>query len=264
MNTKVKRRKINVARILVFILFVYLIVCLVMHVLKYPVKHYNITGNSYLSDVDVLRSANLTDYPPFFSIGLKSTSDKLKSNPFIIDAKVSYGFNLTLNIDIKENKPVLLIKSTNQILLSDGTKIDNDESITGIPMLLNNTPDEILKNLASSLSNVDDGILYMISEIEYNPSYNSNKQVIDPNRFLLSMSDKNLVFITAKKATLLNKYLDIVATDVITGNGTLYLDGDEDKYPFDLFDKTTQKVKDDKKDEKFVPSEGDEGIQHEN
>ena len=65
MNTKVKRRKINVARILVFILFVYLIVCLVMHVLKYPVKHYNITGNSYLSDVDVLRSANLTDNPPF-------------------------------------------------------------------------------------------------------------------------------------------------------------------------------------------------------
>lgn len=235
-NAKVKKvKRLNVPRLLVLILFVYILICIGMFVYKQPVNHYEITGNSYVSDVDIIRIAGLDKYPSFLSIRRKKVAKKLEQNPLIKEAKISYKWNFTINIDIVENKPLFVVKNTNQICLSDGTLIDNDNNIIGIPTLLNNTPDESLKMLSSKLNKVDNGILYMINEIEYQPSYSADNQAIDKNRFLLSMTDNNLVYITAKKADLLNKYLDIIATSQITGKGTLYLDGDENRYSFTKF-----------------------------
>lgn len=235
-NAKVKKvKRLNVPRLLVLILFAYLIVCICMYVYKQPVNHYAITGNNYVSDVDILRSAGLDKYPSFLSIRRKKTAKKIESNPLIKEAKISYGWNFTINIDISENIPLFIVKTTNQICLSDGSLIDNRDDIVGIPTLLNNTPDENMKTLAKKLSNVDSGILYMINEIEYQPSYNSNNQVIDKDRFLLSMTDNNLVYITGPKADLLNNYLDFISTSQITGKGTLYLDGNEGRYSFTKF-----------------------------
>lgn len=236
---KVKRKRLNIARTLVFILILYIIVCAAIYVYKAPVKHYEISGNYYLTDADILRELKLKDYPAFVSINAKKKARKLKENYLVKEAKISYGWNFTIKIEVDENDPLFIEKSTNQIYLEDGRKIDNTGEYVGIPMLLNTTPEEVLKLLATNLAVVDKGTLYMISEIQYAPSYNSKNQVIDENRFLLSMSDHNLVYITAKKAKLLNKYLDVIATNQITGNGTLYLDGDEDRYSFKLFDSTS-------------------------
>ena len=83
------------------------------------------------------------------------------------------------------------------------------------------------------MSKVKTGILYSINEIEYSPSYNtSSNKVIDNNRFLLYMNDKNTVYITAKRADVLNHYLNVIATNQIVGNGTFYLDGDENRYSY--------------------------------
>ena len=85
----------------------------------------------------------------------------------------------------------------------------------------------------------------MINDIEYKPSYNKENQIIDEYRFLLSMNDKNMVYINAKRLKSLNKYLDIIATNKITSNGTLYLDGTEDNYFFKKYEEvvTTKEVK---------------------
>ena len=74
--------------------------------------------------------------------------------------------------------------------------------------------------------NNDDNIIKLVSEIEYTPND------FDQKRFLLYMNDKNTVYITAGKADILNHYLNVIATNQIVGNGTFYLDGNENRYSF--------------------------------
>ena len=106
----------------------------------------------------------------------------------------------------------------------DGNQIPYEESFGALPMLLNNTPTESLVLLAENLSKIDRGVLGLISEITYTP-YNSTNTILDNNRFLLSMSDSNQVYINAKNCSWLNEYLDVIATNRITEPGTFFFDG---------------------------------------
>lgn len=234
---KVKRRRLNIARTLVFILFIYLVVCAGLYIYKEPVEHYEIKGNEYVSDAEILRMTSLVDYPPFVSVSANKVEKQLKKNPLIASAKVSYGWNFTIKIEVTENKPLFKVKATGKICLSDGTMMDDDGTIIGIPLLLNDTPEKHMRTLAKNMSLIDRGVLYVISEIEYDPSYNKEEQPIDEERFLLNMTDKNLVYVTAKKIKLLNRYLDIVSSPEVLerGNGTLYLDGSNKGYFFNPF-----------------------------
>ena len=230
---KVKRLRLNVARTLLFFLFIYFIVSIGIYIYKEPVKHYEITGLDYLNDAYILRKAGLTEYPPMVSIIPSEVEKKLESDDFIIDAKVSYGWDFQINITIEENTPMFISKSINKVVLLDGTLIDNDGSIIGLPVLLNDTTEVARNELALNLKKVDKGVLYMISEIEYTPTYSSSGVVIDDKRFLLSMDNKVLIYITANKASRLNDYLNILASINETDGGTLNLDSlVEGVYPY--------------------------------
>lgn len=234
---KIKKKRLNVARTLVFILFIYIIVCFCIYIYNEPVRHYEISGNKYLSDAFILDYLDLTDYPSIISIRPKKLSKKLENNPLISKATIKYGFNFYIYINIEENIPLFINKQTSEIILKDGSKIESNE-YQNLPIILNTVPDEILKKFTNKISEVDSGILTLISEIEYAPSYNSQGQIIDDSRFLLYMNDQNLVYLTARRAQLLNQYLNIIATPSIKGTGTLYLDGNEERYSFIYFDKT--------------------------
>ncbi|HQC83556.1 MAG TPA: hypothetical protein PLB45_01615, partial [Bacilli bacterium] len=67
---KVKKKVLNIPRTLVFVLFIYIIVSIGYYIYEKPVSHYEITGNSFLSDNDVIRYLNLQDYPSFISINV--------------------------------------------------------------------------------------------------------------------------------------------------------------------------------------------------
>lgn len=232
---KVKKKRLNIARTLVLVLFIYIIVCVGVYLYQEPVRHYEIKGNSRLTDMDIIRYLSLEDYPSFVSINTKKIKNSLEDNVLIKKAKVKYGWNFSLVIEIEENSPTFVYKNEDKICLSDGTLIEyNAIDAVGIPILLNATPEEQMRILASNLSSLDEGILYMINDIEYKPSYNSNNQIIDDYRFLLSMNDKNMVYVNAKKLKSMNKYLEVIATNKITSSGTFFLDGTEDRYPFIL------------------------------
>ncbi len=243
METREKKKikkKFNIARTLVFVLIIYIIVCLGIRIYKEPIRHFDIKGNKVLSDIEIIRDLGLNEYPSFAAVSPKKLSKELEKNPYVKSAKINYKWNFVLEIEIEENRPIFLVKLEDKVALSDGSLIDiYDNNLIGIPTLLNTTPDEIMKTLAKSLGGLNDGILYMINDIEYKPSYNSQNQVIDEYRFLLSMNDKNMVYINAKRLKSLNKYLDIIATNKITSNGTLYLDGTEENYFFKKYEPTT-------------------------
>ena len=224
---KGKKKKLNITRALVLILFIYIIVCFCAYIYKVPIAHYEISGNNLVSDADILRVLDLTEYPSYVSFNTKKAAKTLEKNPLIKEAKVSYGWNFYIHIDILENKPLFVVKPLNKICLSDGSLIDYTDDYVNLPTLLNQPTEEILTFLAKGLSDVDEGVLYTISEIEYRPSYSKDNKVIDANRFLLSMKDKNMVYITAKNAKVLNLYLDIIATKQLTFNATFFLDSDD-------------------------------------
>lgn len=232
---KVKKKRLNIARTLVLVLFIYIIVCVGVYIYQEPVRHYEIIGNEHISDIDIIRDLSLENYPSFVSINTKSLKKTLEDNVLIKKASVKYSWNFSLVIEIEENSPIFVYKALDKICLSDGTLIDySKENAVGIPILLNSTPEEQMKTLAQNLSNLDSGILYLINDIEYRPSYNSSNQVIDDYRFLLSMNDKNMVYVNAKKLKSMNKYLEVIATNKLVSSGTFFLDGTEDRYPFIL------------------------------
>jgi cell division septal protein FtsQ len=224
-NNKKKTKKVlNVPRIIVFLLLIYIIISLGIFVYKEKVHNYVITGNNYYKEIDIIRKSNLQDYPSFISINIFKLKSDLESDPLISKAKVSYGWNFTIKIDIEENTPVFVIKSSNNVVLKDGNQIPYDDSFGSLPILLNNTPTDSIVLLAEHLSEVDQGVLNLISEITYTP-YNSSNTILDNNRFLLSMSDSNQVYINAKNCTWLNEYLNVIATNRITEPGTFFFDG---------------------------------------
>ncbi len=142
MKTKTeKKKKINFARIIVVILFIYSLVCMGLYLYKEPVRHFEITGNTVLSDVDILREAGLSHYPSYVSVNPKKVAKKLESNPLIKKATVVYELHFYIHIEIEENKPLFLIKSTNQVCLADGSLIDYRDDFICIPTLLNDTPE---------------------------------------------------------------------------------------------------------------------------
>ena len=223
-NKKKTKKILNIPRIIVFLLIFYIIISFGIFVYKEPVHHYEINGINYYKEIDIIRMLDLQDYPSYVSINPTTLKNKLESDPLIASAKVNYGWNFTLRITIEENNPVFVIKSSNNVVLKDGNQIPYDESFGALPMLLNNTPTEALTLLAEHLSEIDYGVLYMISEITYTP-YNSTNTILDNNRFLLSMSDSNQVYINAKNCSWLNEYLNVIANNRITEPGTFFFDG---------------------------------------
>ena len=113
---KVKRLRLNVGRTLLFFLFIYFIVSFCIYLYKEPVKHFEITGNDYLKDVDILRRAGLVDYPPYVSIIPGEIEKKLEEDPFINKAKVKYNWNFQIDINIEENTPMFISKSINNLI----------------------------------------------------------------------------------------------------------------------------------------------------
>lgn len=231
----VKKKRINFARLLVVVLVLYILVCFIIYLYKEPIRHIEISGNRYVSDIDIIRSANLDDYPSYVSITNKKVNKLLKENPLINKVTLKHGIYFIIYIKVEENVPVFINKSTDEVCLSNGKMIPNEGKYLGLPVLLNSTTEEMRTNFASKFATVKEGVRLMVNEIEYAPSYNSKNQVIDDKRFLLSMTDKNLVYITLLKVNLLDSYLDIIATEKLKDKGTLYLDGDETRHSFKKF-----------------------------
>ena len=51
---KVKKKRLNIARTLVFILFIYIIVCVGLYIYEEPVSHYEISGTEVLTDIEII------------------------------------------------------------------------------------------------------------------------------------------------------------------------------------------------------------------
>lgn len=202
---KVKKRKVNFKKILLFILAIYIIFFLVYEIINLKIKNIYIIGNNILSDYEIMKIANIDDYPAFIQTFDGKIKKKLLASDYIENVKIERKFFNKLYITIEENNIIAILKSNNKIINDEGHYLDNIYEITDVPVLISNLDEDIFKKFYVAFDKVNKDVSLKISEIEYKPTN------LDNLRFLLYMNDGNYVYITLDKIEKLNKYNEIYA-----------------------------------------------------
>lgn len=235
---KVKRR-LNKKALLVIILILYLLIMIFYYCLKMPIKNIVISGNNLLKDSEIIAIAKLDNYPNFFKVNTKSVKKKIENLDLVTSVKVNKNLFGTITIDIKEAKVLFYNKTNNLLVLSNGKEIENNQYL-GIPVLINYVTSDIYKALIEKMSNIDEDIINLISEIEYSPDIKGDITIND-SRFILKMNDGNLVYIDLVNFANLNMYETIYSN--LDTKGIIHLDSvyaDADTVVFTSFDKLNE------------------------
>ena len=230
MKPKKKKRKIRIKGLIIILLFIYLIGMLIYYLFTMPVKNIIVKNNILVKESDIIEIAKINETTPMVKVNTISLRKKLKKNlPIIHDVSIKKNLLGTITITIEENKLLFYNVLTNELVLSDGTKIKDGEDYLGYGVLVNYVPSDIFDRLVKGFATIDKDIIAMISEIEYSPD-KYNDVIIDDERFLLRMNDGNSVYINIVNIEKLNKYQTIYAT--VGGDGILYLDSSSKNYIF--------------------------------
>lgn len=206
------KRKLNVKKLFILLLFLYLIGYLGYHTYHKPIKSIILSGNLLVKDSDIIEIAGIKDYPSILSLRKKKLIKDIKKLDLIDEVKIKKDFKFRLFIDVKESKIVLHNSQNNKLMLSSGKIIDNDYKYAGIPTLINYAPIKILEEFVIKLGDLDPGIISLISEIEYSPRKNEEGKTIEENTFTLYMVDGNTVITNQSKCSNLKKYREIYAS----------------------------------------------------
>ena len=214
MKSKKKKRKIRYDRILIFLVIVIFIVISFTFLFNLKISNIYILNNSFLTDQEIIEIAGISDYPETLKNLSVQIEDRLKNNIYIKDVKV-YKKGLTkVYIDVVENRPLFYYESSKKTILTDGR--ETDEKFV-VPTVINYITDNYYDAFINEMANLDENILKRISEIQFSPND------VDDNRFLLTMTDGNYVYVNISTFNKLNKYISIIA-ELPNKNGILYLD----------------------------------------
>lgn len=206
--------KVNYKRLFLLILFLYVLIYSLYTIINTPIKNIYIKNNTLLTDQEIIEIAELQDYPSIITTMNFLIEKKLENNTYIKSAKVTKKLPSAIVIEVVENKPTFYNRRDNKIVLQDGKVVIGRYNVG---TLINYVPDTIYAKFIKEMSKVDSSIIERISEIEYKPN------AVDDGRFYLSMKDGNYVYLTIKKFTAINDYIDIVKT-LSNKKGILYLD----------------------------------------
>lgn len=221
-TVKVKKKRLKFKTIMLFIVIIVLGVYLSIFAFKTlfntNIKNIYIIGNEILKDDDIISLAKIDNYPKFFSISSSSMERRIRTNPYIKEAKIKKRIGSQIYIYIEEYKPMFYDLPNNKLVLENDKEISEEETFNDIPILTNNIEDKkIYKRLVDKFSKVNKDIKQKISEIKYDPND------VDKERFFFTMNDGNYVYITLTKIDEINYYMDILPT-LENKKGILYLD----------------------------------------
>lgn len=222
-SKKNRKRKLNIKKLFILILILYLIINLANYIYNKPITNIIITGNTLVKDSMIIEAAKIKDYPTIYEVKVKKTINNIKKIDLIEEVTIKKDLKFRLNIEVKESIILFLNSNNNKLMLSSGKEIDNNYDSSGIPTLINSTPEEILIEFTKSLGLLDSGIISLISEIEYSPKQNTDGITTDENSFTLHMNDGNTVITNSEKCNNLSKYREIYAS-LKDKKGTLNLD----------------------------------------
>lgn len=219
MEKKLKKKThLKIIPVLIFLLLIVAIFFIYNLISSLPVKNIYITGNTYLTDQEIIELAKLENYPSFIKTNSTTIKKNIEKNKLIKHAKITKKFFGIVEITVEENN-ILFRKydDDTKVILDNGSEVVDDKYSYSVPKLLNYVPDTKYKSFMKGMNQVTENIKIQISEITYLP----NEQ--DKDRFLLYMNDGNYVYLTLTKFKQINYYEDVLGK--LKGKkGILYLD----------------------------------------
>jgi len=216
-KTKVKRKKFNLFKTLIFLLTLYLIGYGGLFVTKQPIKNIRVFDNYLLDDQFILEQAKIDNYPSFLFTTNKKIKQRLLKNKLIKDVKIKRSFTFRLDLYIKEYKLLFYNQDNDTLVLENKQEINCQKVDISLPILINYVPDTIYDDFINSMLVVKNDISSKISEILYQPNE------VDKERFFLTMTDGNYVYLTLARFKQINEYNNILVT-LENKRGILYLD----------------------------------------
>lgn len=239
-SSKKKKRRLNLKNIFIILIVIASISLSTYYILNLRIKHILILGTTNIKDVEIIETAKIKNYPKIFRLNISQIEKDLKNLDLVSDVKIKRNILGKLTIEITENLPLFYYQNQRKTILSDGSKID-DTSFLGLPTIINYVPDKQLEALVKGINKIDQDILYLINEIEYSPSENSEGKVIDDTRFILYMNDGNTVYMNTVNIKKLSNYFTILDAieeeygDLEKNKGVLQLDSATDRYFFKTY-----------------------------
>ncbi len=248
MQKKQVRRHLKLKSFLIFLMIIIIITLIIFYLFQLHIKNIYIKGNNYLSDYEIIKTADIKNYPRIFKVSSRNMEEKLKSLPLVNKVKVKKNLLGKITIIIEEAKPLFFNRDSSIYVISNG-KMTDEYNFTGVPFLINYVPDNIYERLIKELGKVSREAMAMVSEIEYSPS-KSGDITIDDTRFLFRMNDGNQVYINLINIDRLDSY-PLIYT-ILTEKGVLELDSDNERVVF----KSYKSIEENKKKESSEGSGG--------
>jgi len=244
---KVKKKRLSIKKLLIFLLLLYIIGYVGFYAFRLPIRNILITGTSHLSDVEIIEAARIKNYPTIFRTRNSSLIRRIRALDLVKDVTIKKNLWGKITINIEENRILFYNRNNNTLVLENKSEIENNNNHFGVPILINFVPDIIYESLIEALTKINPNIINLISEIEYSPLRNENI-VIDESRFLLRMNDGNHVFVNTINILKLNNYKEIFIT--LDGEkGILNLDSATDSFFFQRFSSIPEEVEDEENEE---------------
>ena len=232
MKKKVIKRRIKWKAVLKIFFLLFCVALIFLYLFFVKTRRIVITGNSRVSDHEIITTSVFKNYPYLFRISTKEIKSRILTIEEIHEVKIHKSLFGTLTIEVEEAKPLFFNRNTNKLVLSNQKEISSTD-LDGVPTLINYVPDTLYKRLIETLATIDSNVISLISEIEYQP-WQSNDVMIDETRFFLRMTDGNSVYVNLINMSKLNTYIEIYAS--LEGKqGILYLDSSSDKISFSLY-----------------------------
>ena len=214
MKNKTKKRKIRYDRIIIFLIILIIIFSFFSYFFNLKITNIYILNNNILSDQEIIEFAELSDYPSTFQNLSFQIENRIKNNIYVKDVNVTKKWFTQVYIDITENRPLFYYEYNKKTILSDKRETTDLHSV---PTIINYITDSYYNKFIEEMNKLDESILSRISEIKFYPNE------VDDNRFLLTMSDGNYVYVNISTFNKLNKYITILES-LPKENGILYLD----------------------------------------
>lgn len=214
-GTKRKKRKLKLKAVFIFLTILIFMFFSVYYILHKKITNIYIIGNNLYSDEEIIKIANIENYPSIIDMSIITIKNNLENEKLIKKATIKRKGLFKLYITITENYPLFYYQ--NKTYLYDLEIID-DTYMT--PFVINEIASDKLEEFCECMKKVDLDILNRISEIKYDPNE------VDKERFYLTMNDGIYVYVTLNKFEKINDYDDIVST-LDNKKGILYLDSGE-------------------------------------
>ena len=80
---RVTKKKINIKKILIVLLILSLITFGIIYFVHRPLKNIYISGNTILSDKEIIELSELSDYPPYINTYFMNIQSNLRKNNYI-------------------------------------------------------------------------------------------------------------------------------------------------------------------------------------